>query len=260
MAGDRGQMYAGHEMPGTHFAITDIGRRRKTNQDSAYSGEFGKGWTLLVMGDGVGGAPAGDVASREAVTAIRLTLETVPLDDPAEALRRALAEANRHVLGMAADDPALEGMSTTAVIALVRNGQAWVAGIGDSRGYVLEQGVLRQVTEDDSLVAEQVRAGYLTEEEAEQSPFSNVITRCIGSEEPVPAEDVEIVTLGPGTMVMLASDGLFKAVSPTEMASLMRQGSVEEVARALVERANANGGPDNIGVAVYREDVETATE
>lgn len=247
-------------MAGSYFALTDIGRRRANNQDAAIAEPLPGEGVLLVVADGVGGAPAGDVASREALESIRRTIAASPEADPVEILPRAIHAANEHVLAVAAGTAGYDGMSTTAVVALIRDGLAWVAGIGDSRGFALDSGELVQLTEDDSFVAEQVRLGAMTPGEAERSPYSNIITRCIGSEPVIPDEEVTMVPLSPGAMVVLATDGLFRVVGPGEMAVLLRQGSVEDAVRALIDRANANGGPDNIGIAAYRQPLETVTE
>lgn len=247
-------------MAGSLFALTDIGRRRANNQDAALAESLPGGVTLLVVADGVGGAPAGDVASREAVEAIRRTISASLDADPLELLPRAIHAANEHVLRVAATNPGYEGMSTTVVVALVREGIAWVSGVGDSRGFALDNGDLVQLTEDDSFVAEQVRLGAMTAAEAERSPYANIITRCIGSETALPDEEVAVVRMSPGAMILLATDGLFRVVGPGEMALLLRQGSVEDAVRALIARANANGGPDNIGIAAYREPLDTVTE
>lgn len=247
-------------MAGSFFALTDLGRRRSNNQDFAIAETLDGQAVLLVVADGVGGAPAGDVASREAVESLRAAISAAPGEDPLRLLPAAIAAANEHVLRVAAGNANYNGMSTTAVVALIRDGMAWVAGIGDSRGFALDGGDVVQLTEDDSFVAEQVRAGAMTAAEAERSPYSNIITRCIGSELDLPDEDVVTVKLSPGAMIVLATDGLFRVVGPGEMAVLLRQGSVEDGVRALIERANANGGPDNIGIAAYREPLTTETE
>ncbi len=247
-------------MTGVFAALTDVGKRRKMNQDVALAEALPGDWTLLVVADGVGGAFGGEVASREAVAAIRESLANGPGDQPTVAIIAALESANVRVRDMQVADPALNQMATTVVVALVQAGHAWVVSLGDSRGYALEAGDLRLLTDDDSLVAEQVREGILTEDEARSSPHQNVITRGIGVEDDISDVDVLALELAPGSMLLLCTDGLYRAVEEPEIAMLMRHGDVQEVAKQLVARANANGGPDNIGVVLYRRPLEVRTE
>ncbi len=247
-------------MTGQFAALTDQGMRRTSNQDAILAEPLEGGWTLAAVADGVGGAFGGEIASSESIAALRATFASAKFEDPAEALRTAFRAANVRVTNRVADDAALANMATTLVAALIRDDSAWVANLGDSRAYLFSGGELQQITEDDSLVAEQVRAGILTPEQAERSPYQNVITRGIGVDQDITEIPVTPVTLPPGSMLLLCSDGLFRPLSLDEIALILRNGSVEEIARQLIDRANANGGPDNISVVLYRQPVQVPTE
>lgn len=247
-------------MTGQFASMTDQGRRRRSNQDAVLAQALDDGWTLAAVADGVGGAHGGEVASTESVDALRETFENARFDDPAEALRTAFRAANARVTARASTDPVLARMGTTLVAALIRDDAAWIANLGDSRAYLFSGGELEQLTQDDSLVAEQVRAGIISEEQAERSPYQNVITRSIGVDLDVTDIPVVQVVLPPGSMLMLCSDGLFRPLKLPEIALVLRHGSLDEIVRQLIDRANANGGPDNISVVLYRRPVQVPTE
>ncbi|MGE5595285.1 MAG: SpoIIE family protein phosphatase, partial [Hyphomicrobiales bacterium] len=171
--------------------------------------------------------------------------------DPAELLAQAAALANERVRTIAARDYPLIGSASTLVAAIVTDGRAWLLSIGDSRGYLAANGELRQVTEDDSWVAEQVRAGLLGADEARVHPRRNVITRAIGTEETLDRRPVEL-ELPPASTLLLCSDGLCGVVDDGTIARLLAAGTAAEAAQALVDEANSRGGPDNIAIALYR--------
>ncbi|OAI40940.1 hypothetical protein AYO38_00735 [bacterium SCGC AG-212-C10] len=247
-------------MPGQYAAATDRGQRRATNQDRALADRLPDGRSLLVVADGVGGMFGGERASEETVQTVAAEMQGLIGGEPDSLLQAAVEAANERVRQLRKEDHELAGMATTLVAALVTGDEAWLVSIGDSRAYVFKDGVLRQVTEDDSWVAEQVRMGILSPEEAEASPRQNVITRGIGVDESLHNEQVTHVRLGPGAMLLLCSDGLFRAISEEEIASMLPSGKVGDVVANLIERANAAGGPDNIGIALYRQDVDVDTE
>jgi protein phosphatase len=239
---------------GAHIiALTDKGRRRQINQDRALAQEIEGGYSLLVVADGVGGSRGGEVASEETVQAFIASLWLEPVSDPAEALRTAAELANERVREVAREDTQLTGMATTLVAALVNDGHAWILSIGDSRAYLCHDATLKALTEDDSWVAEQVRSGALTEEEAERSPYQNVITRGIGVDDALgPAELVEH-TLGSGDTLILCSDGLYRYVDEAAIVQTLGDGAqLSDMGQRLIDLANEAGGPDNISVALYR--------
>ena len=203
---------------------------------------------VLAVADGMGGALAGEVAAQVAVEAVAGLSAPVTADD----VRQALQEANRAIRRMAAEDPDKAGMGTTLTTALLADDRLDVVHVGDSRAYLWRDGELRQLTEDHSVVAELVRRGSLSAEDAENHPHRNVITRALGAEPEVVADTVS-EPLRDGDVVLLCSDGLSSYVPERDIAAaLAAAGSLREAAAALVERANAAGGTDNVTVVLAR--------
>lgn len=231
-------------------ARSDRGIKRSENQDQALAQELPDGSVLVAVADGVGGTGGGRTASAEAIQAVLAELSANPGAEPAAALDAAFSFANQQVRERAAQHPELEGMATTLVAAIVRAGSAWVANVGDSRAYLFQQGGLRQITQDHSWVAEQVRAGRLTQEEAEKSDFRNIITRGVGVAETVEQDTVGPVILPAGSVLLLCSDGLHRVVSDAEIAAVLASGAPDSMAARLIDLANRAGGPDNIAVAI----------
>lgn len=235
----------------SHFALSDRGRRRATNQDRAITKDLKGGYTLLVVADGVGGAAGGETASSETVATLLSSLEEEWIGDPERALLDAVTAANQRVRELAKADPKIGNMATTLVAALLAGREAWIVNIGDSRAYLSAYGTLTALTEDDSWVAEQLRSGALSEEEAARSPYQNVVTKGIGVEEHVTPEVIGR-TLQPGETLLLCSDGLYRVVQPAEIVRTLEERPIRAAATRLVELANEAGGPDNISVALYR--------
>lgn len=234
------------------FGVTDPGRRRENNQDSVLVRELPAGYVLLVVADGVGGMRGGEVASSSAIEGLVDDLLREPIEEPAERLARAYEAANRRVVEIAGERPELKGMASTMVTALVREDGAVFGNVGDSRAYLVDADGIRQISSDHSWVAEQVRAGSLTPDEAERHQFRSVITRAMGADAGVEPDIEDGVRLVDGATIVLCSDGLYRVVSDDEIARTVASGSVEQCARRLVEMANAAGGPDNIGIAILR--------
>ncbi len=194
----------------------------------------------------------GDIASAEASQALVAELRKKSDDDPPAALARAFLVTNQRVRAHAGEQRDTQGMASTLVAALSRGDTAWLANVGDSRAYLFHRTQFRQLTLDHSLVAEQVRAGRLTAEEANRSEFRNVITRGIGVAETVEPDIIGPVTLPDGSLLLLCSDGLYRAVSEERIAEVLSSGTPAEMAARLIELANQGGGPDNIAVAILR--------
>ncbi len=237
--------------------VTDVGRRRSSNQDRfiAQALETRAGpLVLLAVADGMGGAAGGEIASAHAVDELlRVVGEAdAPERDDGQILAEAIAAANRAVYDHARRDPTLHGMGTTVVAALVRGRTLVVGHVGDSRAYLLRRGALRRLTADHSWVAEQVRRGELTEEEAAISSFRNILTRSVGVSEQVEPELSPPLALEPGDIILLCSDGLHGVVDDATIARIAQAAAPEEAARRLVDLANERGGPDNITVVVAR--------
>lgn len=233
-------------------ALTDRGLKRATNEDSVLAEELPHGSVLLAVADGVGGAAHGEIASDETVHVLHDELLKAPIDDPAEALERALAMANRRLRDLSREHSEPAGMASTLVAALVHDGAAWVANAGDSRAYLLHDGRLQQISRDHSLVAEQVRAGVLTAEEAETSEYRSVIVRGIGVDETIEPYSAGPVHLPASSVLLLCSDGLYRVVSDERIAEVLSSDAPAEMAERLIELAKRAGGPDNIAVVIMQ--------
>lgn len=232
----------------SYAALTDVGLTRGHNEDEARAIELPGGGILLAVADGVGGAPGGDVASHEGIE--RMVAELLRLGP--EAMGEAIAAANDHVVELQGTRPEWRIMATTLVGAVVVENQARVANLGDSRAYLLLGGELKQLTRDDSWVAQAVASGDLTEEQARLHPWRNVVTKGLGVQDGG-APTFYQATLEPGDALLLCTDGLFKMLSDDDIRRiLLGADDAENAAAALVEAANAAGGMDNIGVALYR--------
>ncbi len=230
-------------------ALTDVGRRRQSNQDVVFCSEnpLGNLPNLFAVADGMGGHNAGDYASRTAVKILKKQAEETESQDPGVILQDSIAEMNRVIWERSKEDPELNGMGTTLVAAVINGNVMTVANIGDSRLYVVGRG-LYQVTRDHSLVEELVAQGKLTRDSAEYQAKKNVITRAIGVGEEVEADFFE-VELAEGESVLLCSDGLTNMITEEEIFSIISRGlPLEDRAAALVEAANLSGGRDNIAV------------
>jgi protein phosphatase len=227
-------------------AVTQTGNVRRSNEDAYLVAE-----PLFVVADGMGGAQAGEIASRMAADEFE-HLDASRAQGEA-ALRKVIGDANRRILERAHGDSELAGMGTTVIAALVGpDGKIAFGHVGDSRAYLLRAGELRQLSEDHSLVSELVRSGELSEAEAERHPQRSVITRALGAD---PDLQVDTFTVAgePGDVVLLCSDGLNTMVDEATIARLMGGGgSAEETARDLVRAALAGGGEDNVTAIVFR--------
>jgi PPM family protein phosphatase len=233
-------------------SLTDVGRQRQSNEDSYLERE-----PLFAVADGMGGARAGEVASRMAVEAFDSATKDAA---PEELLRGVAREANRRIYEMAQGDTEHAGMGTTLTAAMVTGREVAVGHVGDSRLYRLRSGRLERLTEDHSLVEELMRQGRLTPEEAETHPQRSIITRALG---PEPDVDVETFTdpARDGDVYLICSDGLSGMVSEDEMASIVEgAGSLAKAARQLVDAANGAGGKDNITVVLFRLESDGASE
>jgi serine/threonine protein phosphatase PrpC len=225
-------------------AATHAGRRRRHNED-AYIREP----PLFAIADGMGGARAGEVASSLAAGAVRAGDASGTGEERVVALIR---EANRSVFERSSEDADVAGMGTTMTVALVEDAEVIFGHVGDSRGYVLRNGALEQLTDDHSLVAELVRAGKLSADEAEHHPQRSVITRALGTDPHVDVDTFTVEAL-PGDLFLLCSDGLTDMISNDEIAAVLaeRRARLDEAAKELVGRANRAGGQDNITVILF---------
>lgn len=231
---------------GRASALSDTGRRRLQNEDA-----FVCDPPLYAVADGMGGAQAGEIASRLAAAALEERAAGLQGEEAvADLVREANARIYRHALG----DPAAAGMGTTVTAVLVdeSDGTVAIAHVGDSRAYRLRGGVLDQLTADHSLVAELLREGRLTEEEATQHPHRSVITRALGTDAEVQVDTVR-VEAQPGDLYLLCSDGLTSMIRDGEILRVAASagGDPERMTAALVAAANRAGGEDNVTVIVF---------
>ena len=231
---------------GQSAAVTDPGRRRRHNED-AYVCEP----PLFAVADGIGGAQAGELASSLAAAAVRDDSS----DGRGDGRRRVdelIQEANRRVYQRQSEDASLSGMGTTMTVALFEEGHVWIGHVGDSRAYLVRDDKLEQLTEDHSLVAELVRSGRLSPEEAEGHPQRSVVTRALGTD---PDVDVDTFSIDskPGDLFMICSDGLTSMVSDEGILEEIRRhrDDLRAAAKALVRAANKGGGEDNITVVFF---------
>lgn len=235
-------------------AITDIGRRRRKNEDEFFlSGDGG----LWIVADGMGGCPAGEIASSLAVYAISEAMDSAgpyaaldPASSTPDRLLRAFALAHRWVQDRSLKDDACRGMGSTAIAGVIDGDILHTCHVGDVRAYHLSRNKLCRTTNDQSLVGELVESGMLTPDEARSHPQRGWITQAIGIRDIKPG--INRVALQPGDRILLCSDGLWGAVTDEEIAAIAgSDGSARQLACLLVDRANAAGGSDNITVVLY---------
>lgn len=226
-------------------SASDVGRVRKANEDSYFVRS-----PLFVVADGMGGAQAGEVASKIAAEAFQR-----PLDEslaPEKRMASVVKAANLEIHEKSVSDASFQGMGTTLTALLLGDDELTIAHVGDSRAYRLRDGELTRLTQDHSLVGEMVRRGAITEAEAEVHPQRSILTRALG-----PEADVEVDTLShsvkDGDVYLICSDGLTGMVSDAEIADQLGSGKpMREVADALIRAANEGGGVDNITVVAFR--------
>ena len=233
------------------FSATAIGQKRKMNQDFVFASAepVGNLPNLFIVADGMGGRNAGDFASRYGVSVL---VESVKRDgnfNPVKIIRHGIEAANSQILEQAQRDESMEGMGTTMVVATVVGNYAYVANVGDSRLYLAADGTFSQVTQDHSLIMEMVRLGELTLEEARNHPDKNIIIRAVGTNENVKVDFFDI-RLEPGNQLLLCSDGLTNMVPDEEIFEIIQREDHQDKAKELIDKANANGGKDNIAVIV----------
>jgi len=242
------------------FSITNIGRKRKVNQDYVYTSETGIGCldNLFLVADGMGGHNAGDYASRMTVETVVERVANAAENDPKVIFNDAIQAANVLVRQQASTISELEGMGTTIVAATCKDDLLYVANVGDSRLYIVNQGVIHQVTRDHSWVEEMVQRGGLGREEARNHPDKNIITRAIGAESTVQV-DFFTVQMKEGDTILMCTDGLTNMLEDEEIRMILDGArDMVEQAQELVEAANERGGRDNISVVLIKPDVKEA--
>ena len=235
------------------FSITDIGERRRVNQDYVFCSEkaIGKLPNLFIVADGMGGHNAGDYASRYCVEFFKQKIEESELPSPVALIEDAIKKTNDALRSKAQGQSDLEGMGTTIVAATIFDREMYVANVGDSRLYVIGEKI-RQVTEDHSLVEAMVRTGELNRIEARVHPNKNIITRAIGANATVEPDFFE-VALKDGDTVLMCSDGLTNMLEDETIERIIKENDDPETAAStLVRCANENGGKDNIAIVLIK--------
>ncbi len=243
--------------------VSDLGCVRQNNEDNfGYDGRYG----IYVVCDGMGGAAAGEVASKMAVDTVLTYFREAdnlghypPVGEPvagvserANALGYAIRLANEAVFQSAAEHAAQSGMGSTIVAVFAHKRFVSIGHVGDSRIYLVRNGEIQQLTQDHSLVMEQVRRGFITLEQARTSDVQNVILRALGSEESVQVDLDELIAM-PGDVLLLCSDGLTRHVEDPQILELISAApDVRSAASALIEAARAGGGSDNITALLLR--------
>ena len=231
------------------YAITDTGRERATNQDYVFASDAETGvlHNLFIVADGMGGHKAGEYASENTVKTVLEEIRSKKEEEPVAAIEKAISRTNQVIYRIASEDESKAGMGTTIVVATVFDGHLYVANVGDSRLYVVEEDHLRQVTKDHSVVEELIRRGAIKPSSTNLYPdYKHKITRAVGAEPDVrvdffdvPASDVQ--------QVLMCTDGLTNMLSDEEIERIMLSDEkVKQKAEMLVKRANEKGGKDNI--------------
>lgn len=234
-------------------AKTDIGLHRSQNQDSYAAGEMPGGIAWAVVCDGMGGANGGAVASSSAVKIIGEKIAAcfrpgMPESMIKNILTTVIENANSGIFEQAGEEPSLSGMGTTAVAAVVENGKACIAHVGDSRAYIITaDGAIRQVTTDHSIVQQMIDNGLITPEQAREHPDRNIITRAVGVGAAINV-DFCVEDLAPGDVLLICTDGLSGYVSDSLIAEITAKTDFTALGDELVKLANQNGGGDNITV------------
>ena len=227
------------------YALTDVGRVRASNQDAIIEGE-----RLFGVADGMGGHKGGETASAGARDGL---VELLAGKAPAlDSLREAVTEVNSRLFRQQQGDERLSGMGTTLTVLWFSEHYVYIGHVGDSRAYLLRDGKLRQMTSDHSLVAELVRSGVLTPEQAEGHPMRNVITRAVGTEETVEV-DLLVEERQAGDLWLVCSDGLYGMVSDSAMEAILTVNTPKTASKLLVDAALAAGGHDNVTVVLLQD-------
>lgn len=237
-------------MPFEIGALSDVGRWREGNEDVFGVLPLPDG-ALCLVADGMGGHQAGEVASQLALDVLRERFEKE--DAPAaETLVEAIQSANETILRESLADEAKKGMGTTIVCALLGSGHAQLANVGDSSAFLVRGEQVRPLTQDHSLVAEEVARGTIDPGDAARHPYRHVLTRCLGLESDVEVQLYDPVELQPSDAIILCSDGLTEHVRPGELPAAVAGLTAQPAAEALVQLANDRGGSDNVTVIVAR--------
>lgn len=235
------------------YSKTDIGMVRTANQDAFFAESIDYETAFAVVCDGMGGANAGNIASENAVKSISGYIErsyngTFGTESIEKMLKNAIVSANIELYDMAVSNPLFSGMGTTVVLTFVKGETAVIAHAGDSRIYLVNDGI-KQLTRDHSVVQSLIESGKITPDDAKVHPKKNVITRAVGAEENI-AVDTAVLKVGEGDTLLLCTDGLTNYLDDADILNSVKTVRPSEIPGTLVDRANKNGGGDNITVVV----------
>ncbi len=235
---------------------THIGKVRAGNEDAFEYGFFEDGTAWALVCDGMGGVHGGKIASTMAINMVSEKIKkcynkSMSVSSLENLLLSAITTANVTVYDRGSVDDSLKGMGTTIVAAVVKNNEACIAHVGDSRAYIISGNKIRQVTKDHSLVQEMLDKGQITEQEFETTPIKNIITRAMGISEDVDIE-FDFVCVNEGEALVLCSDGLSGLVEKNKILEIYQQTEFSSLAERYIQEANDNGGRDNITVVVMK--------
>ncbi len=233
------------------YGKTDVGKVRSINQDNVFFSDesVGKLSNLYIVADGMGGHKAGDFASAYAVKSFLDKVKESKSNNPITIIKQSLYKVNQEILDLANEHEEYQGMGTTFVVAIILKGKLYVANVGDSRLYIIND-YIRQITLDHSLVEELIRTGQLERRKGRYHPEKNIITRALGASEDVVPDFFEVV-LEEEDRILLCSDGLSNMVEDDELRDIVMDNPLpKESVEQLIDRANFYGGKDNIGIVL----------
>lgn len=239
------------------YAKTDIGAKRQTNQDYVFCSmqPVGSLPNLFIVADGMGGHKAGDLASRYTVEEFLEVVRKSKADNPITIIEEAVTKANLLLIQKSKESIDYEGMGTTLVVATIIGKSIFIANVGDSRLYLINNEI-QQITRDHSLVEEMINLGEIDRKKARTHEKKNIITRAIGVDSEVVADFFEI-DYSAGDIILMCSDGLSNMIEDDEIKLIVNQGNdLSEISNKLIEVANKNGGRDNISVVLVEPDDE----
>lgn len=243
------------------YAKTDIGARRQTNQDFVFCSmqPVGSLPNLFIVADGMGGHKAGDLASRYTVEEFLETVRNSKADNPITIIEEAVAKANLLLIQKSKESIDYEGMGTTLVVATIIGKAIYIANVGDSRLYLVNNEI-QQITRDHSLVEEMISLGEIDRNSARTHEKKNIITRAVGVDTEVVADFFEVDYVD-GDIILMCSDGLSNMIEDEDMKNIINQGNdLPEIIDNLITEANKNGGRDNISVILVEPDYEEVKE
>ena len=235
------------------FSATDIGTSRQTNQDAYFNAVLSPNAVLCIVCDGMGGANAGNIASQTAVNIIsdyikRSFMPDMKPNSVKNMILSAVDSANTEILHLANNNPNYEGRGTTAVVALVVSDKAYIAHVGDSRAYLINDNTITQITNDHSMIQSLIENGHLTPEEARFHPKRNIITRAIGIKDTISTDFIDI-DLNEG-ILFLCTDGVSNVVTPENILEFVNNTQLSGVPEEVIKFANNSNSGDNVTVTV----------